>query len=284
MKKSIITVCILFFAVFTALGQSVTLEPTQTNQLSVYAYSAQRPTFSGFHSTGVTPPRSATLSGRMLVGLQGYGYTGTAFNSNPNASIELRATENFGASAQGADISFYTTANGTNASFERMRIGNDGNVGIDTFPTTTRLEVRTATASYGIQHGDGTVNLATYVSNQSGGWLGTRTNHPLSFYVNSGGSKLSISTTGNVTVSDFTKLGSDAPAIKHKLITATTPSTVSGINYITHGLTATKILDVNIFVETTVVFGLQTINYQVPPRYISFFGLFYDFIVRNNDI
>ena len=284
MKASFITLSILFLACFMASGQSLTLMPTSTDQVSVYAYSAQRPTFSGYHSTGVTPPRTATLSGRMLVGLQGYGYTGTAFNSSPNASIELKATENFGATAQGADISFYTTANGNNTSFERMRIGDNGNVGIGTFPsTTTRLEVRTPTQNYGIQHSDGTVNLATYLSNQTGGWLGTRTNHPLSFYVNSGSSKLSIATTGNVTVADFTKLGSDAPAIKQKIITGfNTPSFEGGSRVMAHGLTPSKILSVDIFVEA--VESFSGLLYQTPPNYIGSAEMLYSYAVTPTNI
>ncbi len=278
MKKTIISVSILFFAFFTALGQSVTLEPTQTNQLSVQAFSAQRPTFSGFHSTGTTLPRTATLSGRMLVGLQGYGYTGSAFNTNPNASIEMRATQDFSAFQQGTDISFFTTSNGSTTPFERMRISNNGNLGIGTsipngnlsFSNTnnnrkillyedanndhqfmgfgvnsqtlryqipslnnnhvfyagtsttnsnelmritgtgrvgigtatpqTMLEVRTPSNFFGIQHTDGTVNIATYISPSDGGWIGTRSNHSFSLFTNDGSAAINIGTDKRVAI------------------------------------------------------------------------------------
>jgi len=53
---------------------------------------------------------------------------------------------------------------------------------------------------YGIEHTDGDVRLSTYLDG-SGGWLGTRSNHPLNFYVNDGLPSMTIDTDGHVTMS-----------------------------------------------------------------------------------
>ena len=62
-------------------------------------------------------------------------------------------------------------------------------IGVGTPTPTTRLTVKTVAGSvfdaYGIEHTDGTVRLTTYVDGVSG-QLGTRSNHPLSFFVNDG--------------------------------------------------------------------------------------------------
>lgn len=74
-----------------------------------------------------------------------------------------------------------------------------GNVGIGTTTPASKLTVRTtsAFAAYGIEHTDGTVRLSTFLD-ASGGWLGTRSNHPLNLFVNDGLPCLSIDTTGNI--------------------------------------------------------------------------------------
>ncbi len=425
MKKSIITVCILFFAVFTALGQSVTLEPTASNQISISAYGSQVPILNGYRTGGTANSPTAVTNGSSLLRLYGEGYSGVGHTPRFNAAITFTATQDFTTTANGTSILFWTTANSTSTAFPKMTIAENGNVGIGSFsnltphgklsfdntdnkrkvllssdannehqfsgfgtsnqtlryqipsstnshafyvgtssttsselmritgtgnvgigtdspngnlsfsntnnnrkillyedannenqfmgfgvnaqmlryqiPSTannhvfyagtssttsselmritgtgrvgigtnnpqTILEVKLPSNNYGLQHSDGTTTLATYVSASSGASLGTRTNHPLSFYVSSGGSKLSIATTGNVTVTDFTKLGSDAPAIKQKIITGFNTPAIQGASMVmAHGLNPAKILSVNIFVEATE--GFTLLLYQTPPNY-----------------
>lgn len=50
-------------------------------------------------------------------------------------------------------------------------------------------------------------------------------------------------------INGFTKLGSDAPAIKVKKLTGTTASTQGGQETILHGLTESKILSISVMVE-----------------------------------
>ncbi|MCP9749175.1 hypothetical protein [Lacihabitans sp. CS3-21] len=82
---------------------------------------------------------------------------------------------------------------------------------------------------------------------------------------------LRISPTGNVgvgtttpntkfEVNGFTKLGSDAPAIKVKKLITTTSSTQGGTVFLAHGLNASKILNIQIILE------YSTTSY-IPPSY-----------------
>ena len=69
-----------------------------------------------------------------------------------------------------------------------MTIATNGNVGIGTTQTPkTKLEVETPTGGMGITQTDGTITVGTFVGSGIGGAhgsFGTRSNHPLSFFVN----------------------------------------------------------------------------------------------------
>ena len=284
MKKTFISVSILFFASFMAFGQSITLTPTNPNQVSIRGYGSQRPTFSGFNNSGSLDAPSATGTGRMLVGVYGYGYTGSSFTSEPNASIELRASNGYTLTSTGSQIFFRTTSDGSTTTFDRMIITDIGRVGIGTLLPSSILEVKTPTDSYGIQHTDGTVTFGSYVSTTFGAYLGTRSNHPLRFFVNSGSTKLQIETGGNVVVTDYTKLGgASAPAIKQKLITGFITQFSEGFTTsIPHGLTPAKILNVSIFVEATN--GFTGLLNQVPPNYIATAEMLYSYVVEPSNV
>jgi hypothetical protein len=78
-----------------------------------------------------------------LAGLAARGYTGTQFTAEA-AHVDLRAAENFTATNQGTYVSFETTPIGSSAAtsrLERMRISDDGKVGIGTSIPTATLEV-----------------------------------------------------------------------------------------------------------------------------------------------
>ena len=74
-------------------------------------------------------------------------------------------------------------------------------IGVGTPTPGSRLTVKTLAGSvfdaYGIEHTDGTVRLTTYLDGASG-QLGTRSNHPLGFFVNDGLPSLSLDAGGNV--------------------------------------------------------------------------------------
>lgn len=277
MKKNFTTIILLFSSIFTALSQSVTLMPNTQNQVSVRGYGVQRPTFSGYSSQGNFSTPGAAGTARLLIGLYGYGYTGSSFTTEPNAAIELRSSNSYTPTSTGSTITFQTTADGSTTLLERMRITDIGNIGIGTslpngnlsfsnsnnsrkivlyedanndhqflgfgvnsqilryqIPSTnynhifyagastttsnelmritgtgnvgigtnnpiSKLHVNTSSNEYGITHSDGIVTLSSFV-NGAGAWLGTTSNHPLSFYVNAGGASLQINTSGNTSI------------------------------------------------------------------------------------
>jgi len=77
------------------------------------------------------------------------------------------------------------------------------NVGIGTTTPLTKLEVLTNDNSYGIVHTNGTVRLGTYIGN-SGGWIGTQSNHPLYFFTNNSSAMMTLRTNGYVGIGTTT--------------------------------------------------------------------------------
>lgn len=73
---------------------------------------------------------------------------------------------------------------------------NSGKVGIGTTTPISKLGIQTPTGNYGFTHTDGTVTVGSYV-NSSFGWLGTKSNHPLTFFTNDGGPSVTLATNGN---------------------------------------------------------------------------------------
>lgn len=76
----------------------------------------------------------------------------------------------------------------------------DTKVGIGTSAPTERLTIKTPSHTYGFIQTDGGATVGSYVGGTGaqpyGGWLGTKSNHPLSFFVNNGGAAVTIETSG----------------------------------------------------------------------------------------
>ena len=92
-----------------------------------------------------------------------------------------------------------------------------GNVMIGTTAqaSQTKLTIQTSpglsVSKWGMEQTDGTVRLATYVGD--GGYrtgLGTRSNHPLSFFVNDGSPSMTIATDGGVSINSASGIALDA--------------------------------------------------------------------------
>lgn len=103
-----------------------------------------------------------------------------------------------------------------------------GKIGVGTATPSDRLTVATAVDNYGLVHTDGVAALGTYVGKGStgteGGWFGTKTNHPLRFFVNDTGVALSIDTTNNVGI------GTIAPSALLSVVKSGAPQpTVGGL-------------------------------------------------------
>jgi hypothetical protein len=102
---------------------------------------------------------------------------------------------------------YFATGLGTSNNYAQIALMPGGNVGIGSLNPTTKLQVQTADASYGITHTNGTVIVGTYIGS-SGGWLGTKTNHPLYFFTNNSNALMTVATNGNVGI------GTIAPAYR----------------------------------------------------------------------
>jgi hypothetical protein len=82
---------------------------------------------------------------------------------------------------------------------------DDTNVGIGTPAPPFRLTVKTPTSSYGVVHTDGTITVGTYVGGAAnGGYIGTRSNHPLHLFANDGSASLTVQPGGNVGIGTTT--------------------------------------------------------------------------------
>jgi hypothetical protein len=91
---------------------------------------AASPGFTFRRANGTANAPTAVQNGDGLGTLAWFGYGQNAYSTTNRASITAYAMENWTNTAQGANLTFYTTANGTAASAERMRIDYNGNVGI----------------------------------------------------------------------------------------------------------------------------------------------------------
>lgn len=72
-----------------------------------------------------------------------------------------------------------------------------GNVGIGTPNPAYPLTLNTGASGHGFVHTDGAVEVGSFI-NAAGGWLGTKSNHPLHFFTNNSFPKVTLTTDGKV--------------------------------------------------------------------------------------
>jgi hypothetical protein len=164
---------------------------------------------------------------------QNVGINATGSRPDPSAMLDVKATDKgmliprmtgaqrvaivspaTGLMVFDTDINSFYTYNGaaagwvqinywTNTGFNSTDIYNTNgrNVGIGTNNPITKLTVQTLSNSYGVTQTDGTVTVGTYIG-ASEGWLGTRSNHPLTFFTNNGGQQMTLAVNGNVGIAN----------------------------------------------------------------------------------
>jgi len=94
-----------------------------------YSYSSGNfPFFSGRRARGTIASPSAVQANDLLMRYGGAGYGATSFPAGNRATLEFYAAENWTDTAQGTYVTIGTTATGSTATTERLRVTGDGNV------------------------------------------------------------------------------------------------------------------------------------------------------------
>lgn len=112
------------FGILTAVSDG----SNKTVMLEHYSDDAEGSQVYGFKGRGTRESPTATLSADRLVRLVGNGLTDAGLAGAGGAKIELVATENWTATAQGARIVFSVTKNGTTTFINALRILDSGDV------------------------------------------------------------------------------------------------------------------------------------------------------------
>ncbi len=108
--------------------------------ISAFSYhAASHPVFMGIRGRGTEASPVYPNSGDVLncfIGRDALDYNNVNYGES---SMYMHATQNFSAANKGSNIIFNTTANGTNYTLQRMKIDQNGNVGIGASPDSSAL-------------------------------------------------------------------------------------------------------------------------------------------------
>ena len=112
--------------------------------------------------------KAAIMSGDVITGLAGRGYNGSAFTTSDGVSIELQASQDWTGAANGTQILFKTTPNGSATPVTVLTIGNDGGVTPTTYQqeylrTSAQITITTPTAA-GLRVFDTTLKIPVWSS------------------------------------------------------------------------------------------------------------------------
>lgn len=182
---------------------------------------------------------------------------------------------------------FYAGSSAT-ASNELMRIQGNGNVGIGISDPAYKLDVASRMRIRSASGETAGMWLNNDANNASPAFIGMLADEKVGFYGTGAGWGLSMNTSsGNVgigtetpsaklEVNGFTKLGSDAPAIKVKKFTGTTSSGEASTSF-AHGINESKILSVSVLVKSN-AYGL------IPPGFTAVGGYEYYYYVNGGSV
>jgi Head domain of trimeric autotransporter adhesin len=230
---------------------------------------------SGFSSMGMGLSTKAKAYGAFAAGL----YNDTLDNPLPQTTA--------------AADRIFQLGNGTadNARSNALTVLRNGNTGIGHTDPAFRLDIsgRMRIRSGGDLNSSAGIFLNNTDNSGLPAFMGMQSNENIGFYGNTSGWSFVMNTTTGKTgigtttpastleVNGFTKLGTDAPAVKVKKLTGTT-SSVEGFNVnIAHGVTASKILSVSVLVESST-------NNFTPPGFTHFTGYEYNFDILNGAV
>ena len=117
---------------------------TTNNRFTIDSFGAlSNISFRRAQGTAAAP--TALIADIAIANLAGFGYGATGYSTGGRANIQFTTAENWTDIAQGAYISFATAAIGTVLNLEKMRLADNGNLGIGT--TTTAKAKLTVNAN-----------------------------------------------------------------------------------------------------------------------------------------
>ncbi len=111
-----------------------------SNRLFLDSYGVGTPQIVLRRARGSVASPAGTTSGDYLGWLLFRGYGATGYAAVSSAYLGAVATENFSDTAIGSAMTFFSTPNGSTTSAERMRIDQNGNIGIGTTTPGYRLD------------------------------------------------------------------------------------------------------------------------------------------------
>ncbi|MEQ1878602.1 MAG: hypothetical protein ABL958_18310, partial [Bdellovibrionia bacterium] len=127
----------------TAPGDNLEISESGSARILLSSYAAGTATSAiiGHRANGNAGSPSAVLADDGLLRIAGRGYGTTGMSAQTVGQVGIFAAQNFTDSAHGTYIGFKTTALGSTADAERMRIDPSGNVGIGTASPSSQLSV-----------------------------------------------------------------------------------------------------------------------------------------------
>ena len=143
MKKNILLLFVFHFYFTTSFSQNITIDPTEQSELLIYQKNTGVPTIGGRHKNFGQLQVDPSNVNNTLLRIGGQGFSGLLGGySNNVAQINFSPTQTFSSTNQGTKITFHTTANNTTNTSEKMRIDQNGNVGIGINSPDTRLHIQ----------------------------------------------------------------------------------------------------------------------------------------------
>ncbi|MFC3810910.1 hypothetical protein [Lacihabitans lacunae] len=153
MKKYLLFVSIFFGVSYFAFSQSVTILPQNIQNKSstsdqLVLESVSNPVIIGLRRNGTLAAPTTTLANQTLLRIEGKGQWGSGGLIDDGASIEMVASSDWNGAVNPAFIRFSTAE--TIGNIERMRITNQGRIGIGIATPGTTFEVASSSADNGI--------------------------------------------------------------------------------------------------------------------------------------
>lgn len=273
MKKIILLTSALLMSIGLVLGQSVEITPNKTTAEGVQPSlelkrlknnSSDGALIDAYRSRDSGGSDAPLTKGTSLLTIQANGWNGLSYKLGSKMSIE--ASDHWGAPGTGTDFRLSLTRPNSTLPTEWFTVKGTGDVGLGSLEPGAKLDIPNGSTndyypSIRLLHTSSGFNrIAFETLGKTGNFIiaskieSSPADSRLHFYSKDApiGNILSLTGDGTIIHEGYTRLGSaasSAPKIKMKKITGTTDANSSSF-FTSHGLTASKILDVSILIET----------------------------------